>query len=506
MRKGSAMMLNIFLPIRLGNNFILKKKVIIVYITEYNFSALLIHAKGTNREIIKSIFYDFERQENIYDIEFLLPLLSKFISSWEHDHVKIIFPTNTVIFRSLISPFGDIEKIKMTIPFDLESILPFQLSEAAVDVIYQNKITNNQKNKVLAIITKEEYLNFYREVFKKINLNLSAISVDCIELIQYNLHYFSTEKSSYIILYKNNNSFLFLFFNKNELVGVKAIITDEKDKDQNKLLIFQTLTLLSQELNFTLQNLTVFLVGVDKTNDLLTEAIEKYQLILTTYESNYEEQMKTHVKIIGAPEDSKYKNNLCFPIFASLLIENESFNLAHKEFNDIKAKILYRQVIFGLITTALLYIALLSFNIFDIYSIKSATKEAEQKLITILKKEFSLSNKYLNTVDIAFNESKKIMGTITQNLPIPAIHGKFLFINLFDTLVKNLSKDIKGLIIQEMKWKLGIDASTSLILTGEVADFDSLHLLEESLKKSNLFVQITPQQDLHFNFNLVLIS
>lgn len=500
------MMLNIFLPIRLGNNFILKKKVIIVYITEYNFSALLIYATGTTREIIKSIFYDFERQENIYDIEFLLPLLSKFISSWEHDDVKIIFPTNTVIFRSLLSPFGDIEKIKMTIPFDLESILPFQLSEAAVDVIYQNKITNNEKNKVLAIITKEEYLNFYREVFKKINLNLTAISVDCVQLIQYNLHYYRTDKSSYIILYKNNNSFLFLFFNKNELVGVKSIIADEKDKNQDKLLILQTLTVLSQELNFSLQNLTVFLVGLDNTNDLLEEAIQKYQLNLTPYESNYQEQMNAHIKIKGAPEESKYKNNICFAIFASLLAENESFNLAHKEFNDIKSKILYRQVICGLLTTALLYIALLCFNIFDIYSINSVIEEAEKKLITILKKEFSLSNKYIGSVDTALNESKKIMETITQNLPIPAIHGKFLFINLFDTMVKNLSKDIKGLIIQEMKWKLGIDSPTSLTLTGEVADFDSLHLLEESLKKSNLFVQITPQQDRHFNFNLVLIS
>ena len=62
-------MLNIFLPIRLGNNFILKKKVIIVYITEYNFSALLIYATGNTRKIMKSIFYDFERQENIYDID-----------------------------------------------------------------------------------------------------------------------------------------------------------------------------------------------------------------------------------------------------------------------------------------------------------------------------------------------------------------------------------------------------------------------------------------------------
>lgn len=59
----------------------------------------------------------------------------------------------------------------------------------------------------------------------------------------------------------------------------------------------------------------------------------------------------------------------------------------------------------------------------------------------------------------------------------------------------------------EIKWKLGIQDQSTINLIGEVKDFESLHILEENLKKTNLFLNssITQQQDLHFNFNLILL-
>ena len=184
-------MLNIFFPIRLNNNFVFKKKFIIIYITPNSFSALLITANRYTRNIIKNIYFEFENKENITNEVFISSLISKSILNWEYDYIKLILSSNIAIFKTLNSPFSDIEKIKMTIPFELESLLPFQLSEASVDVIHQNKITNNEKNKVLTVITREEYLNFYREIFTKLNLILYSITIDAIEIIQYDLYYFN---------------------------------------------------------------------------------------------------------------------------------------------------------------------------------------------------------------------------------------------------------------------------------------------------------------------------
>lgn len=498
-------MLNIFLPIRLGNNFILQKKIIIIYITEYNFNALLIHAFGEKREIVKNIFYNFNEQVNIYNIDFLLPIFSRLLFNWEHDAVKVIFSTNTVIFKSLISPFDDIEKIKMTIPFDLEAILPFQLSEAAVDVIYQNKIKNNENNKVLAVITKEEYIHTYREIFKKINLKLTAISVDSVELIQYNLYYFTTDKKSYLIMYKNNNYFLILLFNNEELIAIKYIDIISTEINQNQLMISQTLLLMSQELKFDLQNLTLFLINITSEEEILRDSISKYKFNPLPYNENYKQDIKKYVTIIESQKED-LKNNVFLYIFASLFIETDLFNLAHKEYNDFKYKILFKQIIFAFIGSILLYFILFVFNISYIYQTKLEIKKIENKIINVLKKEFQLNAKNTLSIDSALNESKKIMTNIKENLPVLATHNKFLFIHLFEALTKNLSKDINGLIIHELRWKLGIDDPTTISLQGEVGDFDSLHLLEESLRKSNLFKDVLPQQDLHFNFNLILSS
>ena len=516
-------MLNIFFPIRLNNNFVFKKKFIIIYITPNSFSALLITANRYTRNIIKNIYFEFENKENITNEVFISSLISKSILNWEYDYIKLILSSNIAIFKTLNSPFSDIEKIKMTIPFELESLLPFQLSEASVDVIHQNKITNNEKNKVLTVITREEYLNFYREIFTKLNLILYSITIDAIEIIQYDLYYFNNSIKPHIVIYNNTSGLLLLLFSNNELITIKYIDdiillnhintnelttnTEEyKTKTDTDFYIFnQILISLIQDFNFTLSGIDLYLININKDIPLIKKLINEYNLIPNNYIldslNNYVNQK---IIIENKNEDNVLIENNFLYIASSLFFENDTFNLGHKENTEFKNKILFKQLIATILTSISLYIIILSYNLFDLYYTNNQIKEAESKIITILKNEFKLSNKFLNSLDGAFSESKKIVEDLENNLPILVTHNKFLFINLFSTLVKNLSNDIKGLQINEMRWKLGIDTPTTVTLIGEVADFDSLHLFEESLKKSSLFVTIPQQQDLHFNFNLMV--
>ena len=92
-------------------------------------------------------------------------------------------------------------------------------------------------------------------------------------------------------------------------------------------------------------------------------------------------------------------------------------------------------------------------------------------------------------------------------MPIPITHNKFLFINLFGDITRAIPPSVKGLEFFEIRWKLGGEGALSgLSLLGRVADFDSLHNLEIALKNLNLFVSVPQQQDLNFNFNLIIAS
>lgn len=509
-------MLNIFFPIRYNNSFIFKKKIIIIYITQKSFSAYLIVAEGNKRIIEKNFYFIFENVDNIHNTLFISSLISKSILNWGHDYIKLILSSNLAIFKSLNSPFSDIEKLKMTIPFELESLLPFQLSEAAVDVIYQNKNLNNEKNKVLAIITKEEYLNFYREIFTKLNLIINSISIDTVEIIQYNLYY-SNKKNTHLIIYNNNSGIVILLFTDHELITIKSLdlnlnLIDNNDLinndhlNNNFYIINQILNSLEKEFNMSIKNIHLYIINIDKNNKLIQKLIDNYNFIVENLILDQENKyINNNIKINKNNENIEINNEIIY-IFGSLFIENDIFNLGHKENTDFKNKILFKQIIAAIITTILLYIIILTYNILDLHHTNKQIKEAESKIIALLKNEFKLSNKYLNNIDNAFIESKKIVAELENNLPVLVTHNKFLFINLFSALVKNLSNEIKGLEINEMRWKLGTENPSVLTLIGSVNDFDSLHLLEESLKKSNLFLSIPQQQDLHFNFNLTILT
>lgn len=412
----------------------------------------------------------------------------------------------------------------MTIPFELEPLLPFQLSEASVDVIYQNKHPNNEKNKVLAVITKEEYLNFYRDIFLKLNLTLYSITIDAIEIIQYDLYYFEDSINPHMVIYSNHKGLLVLLFSQNELIAIKyidiAMASDIKENilesesesieynkkiDENFYMMSQIINSLHKDLNFNISGINLYLININKEQPLIKKLITEYNFILNNYildDSN--SYINKKIIISKNNEDTSMIQNNFIYIATSLFFENDFFNLGHKENTDFKNKILFKQIIAAIITTLLLYIIIFTYNFIDLYHTNNQIKEAELKVITLLKNEFKLSNKFLTTVDSAFIESKKIVEDLENNLPILVTHNKFLFINLFSTLVKNLSNDIKGLQINEMRWKLGTESPSIITLIGSVSDFDSLHLFEESLKKSDLFVTVPQQQDLHFNFNLTV--
>jgi hypothetical protein len=516
-------MLNIFFPIRLNNNFIFKKRILIIYITQNNFSAVLIYAKGNKRDIIKNIFFEFDNKENSTNELFLSSLISKSISNWTYDYIKLILSSNMVIFRSLYSPFSDIEKTKMTIPFELESLLPFQLIEASVDVIYQNKKRSLTKNKVLAVITKEESLNIYREIFKKLNLTLYSITIDAIELIQYDLYYYKNGTSSHLVLYNNNSGILILLFSENELITIKYIDVlindtepdkqiDEKNEnielgETNFYLIKQILNSISKDFNFSLSGININMIGLNINDTLIKKLIEEYQFKIDDYIVDNNNKYINNNVIMNKNSDENIiiKNSFIY-IAASLFSENDIFNLGHKENTDFKNKILFKQTIVSIIFSFLLYIIIFIYNFLDLYQINNEIFQAEYQLIDLLKKEFKLNNKYTYSLDASLNESKKMLEEIENNLPVLVTHNKFLFINLFSSIVKNLSNEIKGLQIHEIRWKLGVDNPSIINLIGEVNDFDSLHIFEENLKKTNLFLLVPQQQDLHFNFNLTIAT
>jgi hypothetical protein len=188
-----------------------------------------------------------------------------------------------------------------------------------------------------------------------------------------------------------------------------------------------------------------------------------------------------------------------------LLEESEYFNLAHEAIEE-RTKILTQQVIVSMLLTIVFFVIQIAWNVFLLFEKKAILKREEYKVIQTLKKEFDLSQKHLNSIDVAYKAAEKLVISLEEGLPNIATKNKFIFIDIFAKLSKDILNDINSLMIYEMKWQTENGLNPELLnISGEVKDFNALRILEEKLKKSNLFNLIPQQQDLRFNLNLVVL-
>ena len=114
--------------------------------------------------------------------------------------------------------------------------------------------------------------------------------------------------------------------------------------------------------------------------------------------------------------------------------------------------------------------------------------------------------KNTSSLEKAIKEAENNVVYLENNLPFLASESKYSFLKIFEKISFNLSKDIKGLEIKEMRWKKKENENDILLIQGSVGDWDSLFLLEECLKKTDLFLEVPQAQDLNFSYNLTVIN
>jgi hypothetical protein len=491
-------MLELFLPQKVNNTFIIKEKIIILHVTEASFHAMLLHSTGLSRYILKEFHFEFENKSNWIDQTFLSSLITKSIIGWDATSVKIILPATTSLFKIITSPFPDIEKVRMTIPFELEAALPFQLSEVAIDAIYLSKERNTTKNSVLAIITKDSYINLWRDIFESLPLKIKAISIDTVDFITYFLYYFTPSEKEYFFITGDNTVAQGIYIKDHEVKNSMTITLKKLSLKENKSSrsSLEALEFFSKENNFSLEIIAIF-YGKDE-NDTLVWLLDKQEnkncLPISFDDGNKE------VKTISPQGKIDFKKSL----FTKLFYQNQHFNLDYKEANTLKNILLFKQIIFAAILIFSLFFSSIIYHIVGIYKMNSTITSSEQKLTKKVKEEFSLQAREANTLDKAIKSAKKNLEESNRSLPIPVCYKKNIFIDLFNDLSVSLPEEEK-IHIGQIQWKLGGDETNStLSLQGRAENFPALHQLEEALKAIPYVEGVTQQQELNFNIHLTV--
>ncbi len=509
-------MLNLFLPVRYNDYFVIKKTVLLAYITSSKVKAVLIEAQGYERKILKTAFLELDFQDASSEV--VSSSLFKLFGHWAYQELKIIISSKIIIFKSIETPFHDLEKIRMTVPFELEQLLPFSLAEASLDVVFRSEKNFKNTNKALVVVTKEDKINYFRDIFKNFPRKINKISVDAVEIISYDITCKNLE--NHVLLYYNSDGITIFLFKEKGLVDFKFVDIKIPEHDplythqivskieERSHLFFQILSSFAENTKYALEGVKFSVLGIDHSHELIRQLIDKFKFIFVEYFQNKVKFQNIVVKSDSEKEEIFFSDvdNQYLLIPSLLLQESDSFNLAHKEAIEERTSFLTRQVIVSIILTILLFSVQIVWNIFLLTHKKKNLRKEEYKVIQSLKKEFDLSQKYLKSIDIAYKEGEKFVNSLQESLPIIATKDKFIFIDIFSKLSKNILSDINNVTIYDMKWQSENGQNPEFLhINGEVKDFDALRTLEDRLKKSNLFAGVPQLQDLRFNLNLVVL-
>ena len=100
------------------------------------------------------------------------------LSQVKGDQIRLIIPNNLVFFKELSVPFTDKQKIKMILGYEIESSLPFSLSDAVLDFVITKQ--TKQSSSVLVAVAQKKQLDFYLHLVAKSKRRISAITIDLI--------------------------------------------------------------------------------------------------------------------------------------------------------------------------------------------------------------------------------------------------------------------------------------------------------------------------------------
>lgn len=176
------MIKNIIIPENIGSYYLFSKTIVGIDINRTEIHATISIARGYTRTIIQLIEERIENNSLTYEERVINALKSLKTKLGRYDVIYVAFSSAAVIFKEITIPFLGLNKIKMVVPFEVESLLPFTLDQAVIDSIITKEDTKNQRTDVLVAAVKKEHINQFLDLFKAAEMPVEKITIDMFEL------------------------------------------------------------------------------------------------------------------------------------------------------------------------------------------------------------------------------------------------------------------------------------------------------------------------------------
>lgn len=518
------MIKNIFIPEKIGSFYIFTERIVGIEITTTEILAVLVVAHGTRRRIEQLIKEpitqdpDIEQQERIGQA-----LKTAFEKIGTYTQLVACIPSEEVIFKEISVPLMSEQKIKMIVPFEIESLLPFALEQAAIDSIIIKSLDKSQggpstQATVFVAAIKQESLQKYLAPFVALNKLPDRITTDVFEL--YGLYhaipeYRNNEQTTLLLSIDETTTQILLLIN-NQIKSVRvlhkglAALHSESNlihlEDQTTQNAFNKLL---DDINLTVENFFTKLQSLQKIEKIVlcgkATEIKGLQEHIAQYMHASCELLTLNRILHNNTVTSKHalSNEFVVPLATAFSSETtENVNLNRQAAEETTNSLLDKQLIFAGVLVALLFIMLLTNSILTKRNLQKEIAASEGEAIALLTKKLNLmlprgkrSLEQINT--IARNEIAK-KANIWFAL---STSNRFSFLAYLQDISTRINREALGLDLRQLTIIKDTDTMT---LEGQVKNFEALRTLEEDLNQSKLFTSVSKPQDLKFNITITL--
>jgi type IV pilus assembly protein PilM len=526
---------NVFIPEKIGNNLLFGKKIVGVDIQKTHIFASIVWSKGTVQKVEQYVQIPIENGDELSTVDAkaaALISLKKIVGNAVfHSSLSSAF----VMYKELVFPFVDREKIQLVIKYEIEPLLPFSVDDAVIDFIITKREKNSNQATILAACVQKHHLVEHLAIFAAANIAPELVTVDLFGI--YGLY-----RNSYADMLDKTTILLDLGMHTTKLAYLQeGALTMIRVFNQG---IWQVVKAAAEKTTLSTHDIFDSLMRagfrgvepneiVELVKDPFGTLIEKIKFTLSSYMSKDLSQSPNCIVMYGAGAMIKgvdtYLEQLLHISVKSFVLQttkeielgvvtvpldglyslgaaiempcNTEFNLLREDFVKKDLRLLVTQVVTAGSLIIILFGMLIGLHITQTSKLKKELSSSTKEVIDVLKEQFPKIPKDENNLDELIDIANQAIANEKELWFAFSYANQSRFLHYLLELTQKIDKETLGFEPEKITITEGV-----LTLKAQVKDYDALKILERELKSSPFFSNVVPQDSPNFTMQIRLSS
>jgi Tfp pilus assembly PilM family ATPase len=513
------MIKNIFLPEKIRAFYLFSQRIVAFELHGNILLTTVIRAHRDKRSIQKLIAESYNAQAPESLTEAIKATLKKVGT---YDQAYIALPSSLAVFKTVELPFTSLDKIKLILPFEVESLLPFPLQDAVVDGVINAIDTEKKTSEVFVVAIKNSLLENALTPFINAGIHPKKVTIGALELfgLLQNIETYRLKKGvSFIIDFANTRTTILLVVN-GQLKAIRALsegISEEFLRLHNNANAEQ-LELAAQkyfeDIRFSLQAMLKNERIQSSVASVLISGTGAHLSGLTTFMSKFlncpcilfHPHKILHNSVITLEQEGSIPAEFAMSVATAISSPvTEDFNLG-KMYDEPQQLQLFKKQVITLGT--LLLIMFLSFGIYSFWTLRNLRNEANNSKLEVAKalnKAFGptiKSDQIPKSLESLLQQARQKQENIWFALS-PSNRSSYLY--YLSELTSRINRDELGLNMKLLSIKSDEREGRDVVtFEGSVRDYPALITLAKNLRETNLFEYVPEPQETSFSMVLTI--